>query len=106
MICLSGSTFFDNWSDRNIPLVQTKQGEKIIMRWEKGNHFVEIVSGVSTDVQVVIWYINTNLDFKDLPVAFRKQVPKTDEEGYESLKLVASNWAAQNGYQLMSSDTA
>lgn len=71
------------------------------MRWERDENFVEIVSGHSVDVQNAAWHINTNLDFKDLPVEFRKQVPTTNEEGYKELERSVSRWAERNGYQLV-----
>lgn len=76
------------------------------MRWENGKDFVEIVSGLSTDVQESVWHINTNVDWEGLPSEFRKQVLKSDEEGYENLKQIVSRWAERNEYKPVYSDTA
>jgi hypothetical protein len=74
------------------------------MRWERGKDFVEIASGVSTDAQESVWYIESSLELKDLPVEFRRQISKTDEDGYKNLKRSVSSWAERNGYDLLSSD--
>lgn len=74
------------------------------MRWAKGKDYVEIVRGISVDKERVVWHIDTNINWGDLPVEFRAQVPETDEEGYKKLESSVSTWAERNGYHLVSSD--
>jgi hypothetical protein len=70
------------------------------MRWEKGADFVEIAPAVS-EAQGAVWHVESSLEFKDLPVEFRGQIPKADKEGYENLKRSASSWAEREGFQLV-----
>ncbi len=57
------------------------------MRFEKGTDFVEIVDGISTDKsEGAIWFVDSNLDFKDLPTEFRERIQKSDTERYQKLK--------------------
>ena len=76
------------------------------MRWVKGKDYVEIVSGISADTGGAIWYIDTNVNWGDLPIEFRAQIPKTDEEGYKKLEISVATWAERNRYHLVSSDKA
>ena len=76
------------------------------MRWERGTDFVAISSAHSTDVQGAVWHVETSLEFKDLPIELRAQVPKTDDEGYQRLVNIVSKWAEENGYQLVTDDAS
>lgn len=76
------------------------------MKWEKGKDYVEIEGGISADGQGAVWNVKTNLDFKDLPIEFRRLIPKADEEGFENLKRAVSSWAERNGFQLVPTDDA
>ena len=79
-----------------------------ILRWEKDQDYVEITSGVSVDDEYngAVWYIETNLNFEDLPIKFKRQVAKKDVEGFKELKQLVSQWAEENEYELASSDSS
>lgn len=70
------------------------------MRWEKGEDFVEIAPAVS-EAHGAVWHVESSLEFKDLPIEFREQVPTTDKEGYENLKRSVSIWAEREEFQLV-----
>ena len=72
------------------------------MRFEKDGDFVEITDAVSANANCEVWFIETNLNFENLPVEFRKQVPKTDKNGFEKLKNAVVNWAKNSGFELKS----
>lgn len=74
------------------------------MRWENGTDYIEIDSGISADGHGAVWHVESSLKLNDLPVGFRAQVPKTDEEGSNKLKRLVSGWAENNGYHLVTSD--
>jgi hypothetical protein len=75
------------------------------MKWEKGKDFVRIVSGISANSKGEVWYVESSLGFENLPIEWRNQVPKTDEQAYEKLEASVSSWAERHGYQLVASDT-
>lgn len=75
------------------------EGEKE-MRWEKGEDFVEIASAVS-EAHGAVWHVESSLEFKDLPVEFRGQVPTANKEDYENLERSVSSWAEREGFQLV-----
>jgi hypothetical protein len=72
------------------------------MRFEKDANYLELADAISTDTPNQSWFIETNLDFKDLPIEFRNQIPRNDKQGYERLKNAVLNWAGRNGYILKS----
>ena len=71
------------------------------MLFKKGNDFVEITQAISADTNDTVWYVYTNLDWENLPVDFRAQVPETDQEGLEKLKGALVKWADRNGFELV-----
>ena len=71
------------------------------MVFEKGNDFVEITQAISADTNDTVWYVYTNLDWENLPVEFRVQVPETDQEGLEKLKNALVKWADRKGFKLV-----
>jgi translation initiation factor 2 alpha subunit (eIF-2alpha) len=71
------------------------------MLFEKGNDFVEITQAISADTNDTVWYVFTNLDWKNLPVDFRVQVSETDQEGLEKLKNALVKWADRNKFKLV-----
>ena len=71
------------------------------MLFKKGNDFVEITQAISADTNDTVWYVHTNLDWKNLPVDFRTQVSETDQEGLEKLKGSLVKWADRKGFELV-----
>lgn len=64
------------------------------MRFEKGTDFVEITDGISTDKsEGAVWFVESSLDFKGLPIEFRERIQKSDTERYQKLKNAVSSWA-------------
>jgi hypothetical protein len=71
------------------------------MLFKKGNDFVEITQAISADTNDNVWYVYTNLDWKNLPVEFRSQVSETDQEGLEKLKNAMVKWADRKGFEMV-----
>lgn len=71
------------------------------MLFKKGNDFVEITQAISADTNDNVWYVYTNLDWKNLPVEFRSQVSETDQEGLEKLKNALVKWADRKGFEMV-----
>ena len=71
------------------------------MIFQKGNDFVEITQAISADTNENVWYVYTNLDWENLPVEFRVQIPETDQEGLEKLKNSLVEWADLEGFKLV-----
>jgi hypothetical protein len=71
------------------------------MLFKKGNDFVEITQAISADTNDTVWYVHTNLDWKNLPADFRTQVSETDQEGLEKLKGSLVKWADRKGFELV-----
>ena len=46
------------------------------MRWMKNNDSIEIEAAVSLDLKCAVWVVKSNLEFKDLPIAFRSKFRK------------------------------
>ena len=71
------------------------------MRFEKEGNFIEVTDGISADNDrfgIEVWFIETNLDFKDLPIEFRAQVLKSDVDGYAKLEAAVLSWTYRNEY--------
>jgi len=71
------------------------------MIFQKENDFVEITQAISADTNENVWYVYTNLDWENLPVEFRVQIPETDQEGLEKLKSSLVEWADLKGFKLV-----
>jgi len=72
------------------------------MRFEKEGDFVEISEGLSCDYNGndEVWFVESNLEFKDLPIKFRVQVQKSNLEATKELQEVVSSWAKRNYFKL------
>jgi hypothetical protein len=71
------------------------------MIFQKENYFVEITQAISAETNENVWYVYTNLDWENLPVEFRVQIPETDQEGLEKLKSSLVDWADLKGFKLV-----
>ncbi|MGD8980273.1 MAG: hypothetical protein PVH67_09620 [Desulfobacterales bacterium] len=71
------------------------------MLFKKENDFVEITQAISADTNDTVWYVHTNLDWKNLPDEFQAQVSETDQEGLEKLKNALVKWADRKGFKLV-----
>jgi hypothetical protein len=75
------------------------------VRFEKGNYFIEITYGISSDADKFnkpVYFVDTNLSWDDLPVDMKVQIPKDDIEGIGKLKKAVKNWASRQGFMLIS----
>ena len=75
------------------------------MRFEKGNYFIEIAYGISSDTDKLnkpVYFVETNLSWDDLPVDMKAQIPKDDIEGLGKLKKAVKNWVSREGFMLIS----
>ena len=75
------------------------------MRFEKGNYFIEITFGISSDADKLnksAYFVETNLGWDDLPVDMKVQILKDDIEGLGKLKRAVKNWASREGFMLKS----
>jgi hypothetical protein len=75
------------------------------VRFEKGNYFIKITYGISSDagnLDKPVYFVETNLSWDDLPVDMKVQIPKDDIEGLGKLKKDVKNWASRRGFMLMS----
>jgi hypothetical protein len=77
-----------------------KTKEKVMI-FQKENDFVEITQAISADTNENVWYVYTNLDWENLPVEFRVQIPENDQEGLEKLKNSLVEWADLKGFKLV-----
>jgi len=75
------------------------------MRFEKGNYFIEIRYGISSDaddLNNLVYFVDSNLSWDDLPVEMKVQILKDDIEGLGKLKKAVKNWASREGFMLIS----
>jgi len=75
------------------------------MRFEKGNYFIEIRYGISSDADDPnnpVYFVDSNLNWDDLPVEMKVQILKDDIEGLGKLKKAVKNWASREGFMLIS----
>ena len=75
------------------------------MRFEKGNYFIEITYGISSDADELnkpVYFVETNLCWDDLPVDMKVQILKDDIVGLEKLTETVQNWASREGFMLIS----
>ena len=75
------------------------------MRFEKGNYFIEIRYGISSDADDPnnpVYFVDSNLNWDDLPVEMKVQILKDDIEGLGKLKNAVKNWASREGFMLIS----
>lgn len=69
-------------------------------RFMNGEKYVEIAAAIS-EPEGHVWFVESNIDFKDLPVQFRARIPDSDEQGIEKLKKAVLSWAELKGYNLV-----
>lgn len=76
------------------------------MRFEKGNYFIEITYGISSDatnnLNKPVYFVDSNLSWDDLPVDMKVHIFKDDIEGLGKLKKAVKNWASREGFLLIS----
>jgi len=75
------------------------------MRFEKGNYFIEITYGISSDADKPnkpVYFVETNLSWDDLPIDMKVQILKDDIEGLGKLNKAVKNWASREGFMLIS----
>lgn len=75
------------------------------MRFEKGNYFIEITYGISSDADNLnkpVYFVDSNLSWDDLPVDMKVHIFKDDIEGLGKLKKAVKNWASREGFLLIS----
>lgn len=75
------------------------------MRFEKGNYFIEITYGISSDADKAnepAYFVETNFSWDDLPDDMKVQIPKDDIEGLGKLKKAVKYWASREGFMLIS----
>ena len=75
------------------------------MRFEKGNYFIEIRYGISSDADDPnnpVYFVDSNLNWDDLLVEMKVQILKDDIEGLGKLKKAVKNWASREGFMLIS----
>ena len=75
------------------------------MRFEKGNYFIKITYGISSDagnLDKPVYFVETNLSWDDLPVDMKVQILKDDIEGLEKLTETVQNWASREVFMLIS----
>ncbi len=75
------------------------------MRFEKGNYFIGITYGISSDADELnepVYFVETNLSWDDLPVDMKVQIIKDDIEGFEKLTKAVKNWASREGFMIKS----
>ena len=75
------------------------------MRFEKGNYFIEITYGISSDADDLnkpVYFVETNLSWDVLPSDMKVQILKDDIEGLEKLTKAVKNWASREGFMLIS----
>ena len=66
----------------------------ILHRWQRGEDYIEIEGGVSTDSNGAALVVNSSLP-DELPVQFRAQVPASEER---DLVSKVDRWAVPKGY--------
>ena len=64
-------------------------------KWERGNDYVEIEAGVSTDLSGGAFVVNTNLP-EGLSLDFNAQVPASEEK---DLVSKIDNWLVPKGFR-------
>jgi hypothetical protein len=68
------------------------------MRWEKDEDYVEIALGLDVDLGA-IWFVESTLDWTELPIAFRDRIGQSDKESVERLKAAIESWADRKGFE-------
>ncbi len=64
-------------------------------KWERGNDYVEIEAGVSTDLSGGVFVVNTNLP-EGLSLDFNAQVPASEEK---DLVSKIDHWLVPKGFR-------
>jgi len=72
----------------------------VIVRWQKGDKFVEIGSGISVEINAPVLTVSSNVFAPDkMPKEWRGQVPRSDEQKVQKLIQSVQQWAESNGYK-------
>jgi len=70
------------------------------MRWERDKDYLEISSGLDVDLGA-IFFVESSLDWSELPLKFRDRVIQADRESLERLKIAVGDWANGEGFELV-----
>lgn len=69
------------------------------MRWERDKDYLEIASGLDVDLGA-IWFVESSLEWTELPLKFRDRIMQADRENLEGLKAAVAEWANREGFEL------
>lgn len=72
------------------------------MRYENENNFIEISEAISSDHNDnPVLIVESNLELKNLPLAFHSQIKKSDTIATKKLERAVISWADDNNYDLV-----